>query len=70
MTVDPDKPVEPGEPPTQLLEDLVARLRSEQAVRTGILTPVDRFHRNVQKELVPGPAGDLGLMREIRLRRS
>jgi acetyl esterase/lipase len=47
MIVDPDKTVEPGEPPAQLIEDLVARLRGEQTVRTGILTPVDRFYRHV-----------------------
>jgi hypothetical protein len=34
-------------------------------VRTGIFTPIDRFHRRVQKELVPSPAGDLGLMHDV-----
>jgi hypothetical protein len=47
------------------LEDLVVRLRGEQTVRAGILMPVDRFHRDVQKEFMPGSMGDVGLLREI-----
>src|SRR5215472_11729288 len=65
MVVDPDKTVEAAEPPTQPLEDLVARQAGEKPVRTGIGMTVDRLHRHVQKQLVTAAPRRGGLLSEV-----
>jgi len=56
MVVDSDEAAEAAKPPTQPLNDLIARQRGEEPVGAGILAPVEHLHRYVQKELVTGVA--------------